>query len=247
MQIETKTNANLAFSSTRYICKIGIFTYMATINITTFIFDLDGTLLDTLEDLTSSVNYALQTNGYQTHSMDEVRMMVGNGVGKLIQRALPQDTSEGKKTEVLSSFRNHYLKHSEDTTKPYDGIIEILQKLKERGKKVAVVSNKFDKATKRLCMKYFEGLVDIALGEDEANGIHKKPAPDMVFKAMKELGSAPNECVYIGDSDVDIDTASNAGIICISVLWGFRSMEFLCNHGAKLFAKTPSEIIDIAD
>lgn len=211
---------------------------------TTYIFDLDGTLLNTIIDLANSVNYALQSLYYPTHSIDEVRMMVGNGVGKLIRRAVPEGTSEDEIAKVLAAFRAHYLEHNQDYTEPYDGIIKLLKTLKLEGKKVAVVSNKFDKATKDLCVKYFPKLVDIALGEDEANGIHKKPAPDMVFKAMRELKSAPEECTYIGDSDVDIDTANNAGIPCISVLWGFRSKEFLDNHGATTYAYTPSDIFN---
>lgn len=211
----------------------------------TYIFDLDGTLLNTITDLANSVNYALQSLSYPTHSIDEVRMMVGNGVGKLIRRAVPEGTSEDEIAKVLAAFRAHYLEHSQDNTEPYEGIIDLLISLKKEGKKIAVVSNKFDKATKNLCVKYFPNLIDIALGEDEANGIHKKPAPDMVFKAMRELGSVPEECVYIGDSDVDIDTARNAGIPCISVLWGFRSKEFLDAHGSTSYAYTPYSIINL--
>jgi phosphoglycolate phosphatase len=132
--------------------------------------------------------------------------------------------------------------HSEDTTRPYDGILELLSSLKSQGKLIAVVSNKFDAATKALCDKYFPNLIDIALGENEAEGISKKPAPDMVLKAMKQLNASPEECVYIGDSDVDLQTAKNAGIPCISVLWGFRTKEFLMAHGATTFVEKPEEI-----
>ena len=117
--------------------------------------------------------------------------------------------------------------------------------LKAKGKRIAVVSNKFDAATKALCDKYFPNLIDIALGENEAEGIRKKPAPDMVFKAMKQLNASPEECVYIGDSDVDLQTAKNSGIPCISVLWGFRNKEFLQAHGATIFVEKPEEIVKL--
>jgi phosphoglycolate phosphatase len=168
--------------------------------------------------------------------------MVGNGVATLIKRAVPTGTSEEDTARALDFFRKHYMKHSEDTTRPYDGILELLSSLKAKGKRIAVVSNKFDAATKALCNKYFPNLIDIALGENEAEGIRKKPAPDMVFKAMKQLNASPKECVYIGDSDVDLQTAKNSGIPCISVLWGFRTKEFLQAHGATMFVEKPNEI-----
>lgn len=207
-----------------------------------YIFDLDGTLLDTLRDLAASVNYAMEQCHYPTHTIDEVCSMVGNGVATLIKRAVPSGTSEEDTARALDFFRKHYMKHSEDTTRPYDGILELLSSLKAKGKRIAVVSNKFDAATKALCDKYFPNLIDIALGENEAEGIRKKPAPDMVFKAMKQLNASPEECVYIGDSDVDLQTAKNSGIPCISVLWGFRTKEFLQTHGATMFVEKPEEI-----
>lgn len=207
-----------------------------------FIFDLDGTLLDTLRDLAASVNYAMEQCHYPTHTIEEIRMMVGNGVATLIKRAVPSGTSEEDTAHALDIFRKHYMKHSEDTTRPYDGILELLSSLKAQGKRIAVVSNKFDAATKALCDKYFPNLIDIALGENEAEGIRKKPAPDMVHKAMNHLNASPEECVYIGDSDVDLQTAKNSGIPCISVLWGFRTKEFLQAHGATMFVEKPEEI-----
>ena len=186
-----------------------------------YIFDLDGTLLDTLRDLAASVNYAMEQCHYPTHTIDEVCSMVGNGVATLIKRAVPSGTSEEDTARALDFFRKHYMKHSEDTTRPYDGILELLSSL---------------------CDKYFPNLIDIALGENEAEGIRKKPAPDMVFKAMKQLNASPEECVYIGDSDVDLQTAKNSGIPCISVLWGFRTKEFLQAHGATIFVEKPEEI-----
>lgn len=207
-----------------------------------YIFDLDGTLLYTLEDLANSVNYAMEQSQYPTHSIDEVRNMVGNGVKVLIERAVPSGTSEEETLRALSFFQKHYLIHNQDTTRPYEGIMEMLNALKRAGKKVAVVSNKFDKATKALCDKYFPGLIDIAVGENEAAGIRKKPYPDMVMEVMQELGVSADESVYIGDSEVDIDTARNASLPCITVLWGFREKDFLKEKGATCFVTSPLEI-----
>lgn len=209
-----------------------------------YIFDLDGTLLYTLEDLANSVNYAMEQSQYPTHSIDEVRNMVGNGVKVLIERAVPSGTSVEETLRVLSIFQQHYLIHNQDTTRPYEGIMEMLNALKQAGKKVAVVSNKFDKATKALCDKYFPGLIDIAVGENEAAGIRKKPYPDMVMEVMQELGVSADESVYIGDSEVDIDTARNASLPCITVLWGFREKDFLKEKGATCFVTSPLEISD---
>lgn len=209
-----------------------------------YIFDLDGTLLYTLEDLANSVNYAMEQSQYPTHSIDEVRNMVGNGVKVLIERAVPSGTSEEETLRALSIFQKHYLIHNQDTTRPYEGIMEMLNALKRAGKKVAVVSNKFDKATKALCDKYFPGLIDIAVGENEATGIKKKPYPDMVMEVMQELGVSADESVYIGDSEVDIDTARNASLPCITVLWGFREKDFLKEKGATCFVTSPLEISD---
>ncbi|MCI5570577.1 MAG: HAD-IIIA family hydrolase [Prevotella sp.] len=210
-----------------------------------YIFDLDGTLLYTLEDLANSVNYAMEQNHYPIHTLEEVRNMVGNGVKVLIERAVPSGTSEDDTLRTLSIFQKHYLIHNEDTTKPYDGIIDMLKALKNAGKKVAVVSNKFDKATKALCEKYFPGLIDIAVGENEAAGIRKKPYPDMVVEVMRKLNVSQEESVYIGDSEVDIDTAHNSSLPCITVLWGFREKEFLTEKGATCFVSSPLEISDI--
>lgn len=209
-----------------------------------YIFDLDGTLLYTLEDLANSVNYAMEQSHYPTHSIDEVRNMVGNGVKVLIERAVPSGTSREETLHALSIFQQHYLIHNQDTTRPYEGIMEMLNALKRAGKKVAVVSNKFDKATKALCDKYFPGLIDIAVGENEAAGIRKKPYPDMVMEVMQELGVSADESVYIGDSEVDIDTARNASLPCITVLWGFREKDFLKEKGATCFVTSPLEISD---
>ena len=209
----------------------------------TYIFDLDGTLLDTLGDLAASVNYAMSTHHLPEHSVDEVRMMVGNGVRKLMERAIPDGAANPCFDETFATFRHHYMEHQLDTTRPYDGIIETLQELKRRGCRTAVVSNKFDAATKSLCNHFFSGLVDVAIGENEAAGIHKKPAPDTVFEAIQLLGVSREEAVYVGDSDVDIATAQASGIPCISVLWGFRNREFLIAHGATTLIGSPTELL----
>ena len=209
----------------------------------TYIFDLDGTLLDTLGDLAASVNYAMSTHHLPEHSVDEVRMMVGNGVRKLMERAIPDGAANPYFDETFATFRHHYMEHQLDTTRPYDGIIETLQELKRRGCRTAVVSNKFDAATKSLCNHFFSGLVAVAIGENEAAGIHKKPAPDTVFEAIRLLGVSREEAVYVGDSDVDIATAQASGIPCISVLWGFRNREFLIAHGATKLIGSPTEIL----
>ena len=209
----------------------------------TYIFDLDGTLLDTLGDLAASVNYAMSTHHLPEHSVDEVRMMVGNGVRELMERAIPDGAANPYFDETFATFRHHYMEHQLDTTRPYDGIIETLQELKRRGCRTAVVSNKFDAATKSLCNHFFSGLVDVAIGENEAAGIHKKPAPDTVFEAIRLLGVSREEAVYVGDSDVDIATAQASGIPCISVLWGFRNREFLIAHGATKLIGSPTELL----
>ena len=205
-----------------------------------YIFDLDGTLLDTLDDLAASANYAMRKHGFPEHTTDEVRRFVGNGVRKLIERAVPAGTPQDEVEKTLDTFRKHYTEHNLDTTKPYPGIMDMLEDVKKNGDRVAVVSNKFDAATKALCSHFFSRLVDVAIGESE--GIRKKPAPDTVVEAMRQLGVKPEECVYVGDSDVDIETARNSGMPCISVLWGFRDREFLLQHGATHFVSSPNEI-----
>ena len=208
----------------------------------TYIFDLDGTLLSTLGDLAASCNSALRTNGMPERTVDEVRRFVGNGVKKLMERAIPGGLDNDKFDKTYADFRQHYMQHNLDTTKPYDGVMEMLEELRKRGKKVAVVSNKFYAATQELCRYFFGDLVPVAIGERE--DIRKKPAPDTVLEAMRQLGVTAERAVYIGDSDVDIDTARNSGMPCISVLWGFRDKEFLLEHGAKTLVSTPEEILE---
>lgn len=212
---------------------------------TTYIFDLDGTLLDTLDDLAASVNYALQAHGMPVHSIDDVRRFVGNGVRKLMERAVPDGADNPLFEEAFATFRQHYMTHSLDTTRPYKGIPETLAALKARGCRLAVVSNKMMAATQSLCTHFFPDTIEVAIGEHEAEGIRKKPAPDTVIAALDALGVGKERAVYVGDSDVDIQTARNSGLPCISVLWGFRDRDFLKQHGAESFISTPSELIDV--
>ena len=209
----------------------------------TYIFDLDGTLLDTLGDLAASVNYALRTHGLPEHSIDDVRRFVGNGVRRLMERAVPDGADNPLFEEAFATFRRYYMEHSLDTTRPYEGIPEALAALKARGCHLAVVSNKMMAATQALCSHFFPDTIEVAIGEHEAEGIRKKPAPDTVIAALKALGVGKEDAVYVGDSDVDIQTACNSGIPCISVLWGFRDRDFLKQHGAETFISTPSELL----
>ena len=208
-----------------------------------YVFDLDGTLLDTLGDLTASVNHALRWAGMPERTLEEIRWFVGNGVKKLMERAIPDGLNNPRFDEVYQEFRDHYLHHGLDTTVPYPGIMELLQALKDEGKHIAVVSNKFYKATEELCQHFFGGLVDVAIGERE--GIRKKPAPDTVEEALRQLNADRTDAVYIGDSDVDIQTVRNSGLPCISVLWGFRDQDFLLAHGATTLVANPSDILSL--
>ena len=213
------------------------------ITYSTYIFDLDGTLLDTLGDLASSVNYALRMHNMPEHSLEDIRRFVGNGVRKLMERAVPQGAQNPCFDEAFATFRQYYMQHSLDTTRPYAGIPETLKALKARGCHLAVVSNKMMAATQALCSHFFPDTIEVAIGEHEAEGIRKKPAPDTVMAALKALGVGKEQAVYVGDSDVDIETARNSGMPCISVLWGFRDRDFLKQNGAETFISAPSELL----
>ena len=206
----------------------------------TVIFDLDGTLLDTLADLADSVNHALTRSSLPCRGLDEVRRFVGNGVSTLISRAVPAGTPPEVAAVCLADFQAHYLENMEHKTAPYPGVLELLERLRGKGVGVAVVSNKFDGAVKALCPRYFGDLLPVAVGESP--GTPKKPAPDMVFQALAALGVPAQGAVYVGDSDVDIDTARSAGMPCISVTWGFRERTFLESRGARLVAETMEEL-----
>lgn len=204
------------------------------------IFDMDGTILDTLEDLKDSLNYALAEAGCPARTLDEVRRFVGNGMQKLIERAAPANRTAEEKENILESFKVHYKIHCADKTQPYDGIIELLENLQRSGCRTAVVSNKGDFAVQELNQQYFAGLMDCAIGEKE--GVRKKPAPDSVNEFLKKLQIERENAVYIGDSEVDIETAENAGMDCIIVSWGFREREFLAKRGAKTIVDSAQEL-----
>ncbi len=207
------------------------------------IFDLDGTLLDTLEDLKDSVNTALLTYGCKERSIDEIRAFVGNGIRNLLIQAVEGGSSHPDFENIFQAFKEDYKKNCKNKTKPYPGILEAVRQLKEDGIKLAVVSNKADFAVKELNEYYFKDLDMIATGEKE--GVGRKPAPDVIYKTLKELHVEKENAVYVGDSEVDIKTAKNAGIPCISVLWGFREKQFLMEEGASAFAETPEELISL--
>lgn len=204
------------------------------------VFDLDGTLLDTLEDLTDSVNAALEKYHYPQKTIEQVRTYVGNGIRNLIMRCLPQGEENPDYERVFQTFRSHYKDNCQNKTKPYPGIEELLRSLKNEGIKLAIVSNKADFAVKELNQFYFKELGMAAIGERE--GIARKPEPDSVYQALKEIGASKDTAVYVGDSEVDILTAANADMPCISVLWGFRSKETLERHHAAYFAETTNDV-----
>lgn len=207
-----------------------------------YIFDLDGTLLNTLDDLAASTNYALRSAGMPERTTDEVRRFVGNGVKKLMERAIPGGLDNPLFDSTYATFRKHYLEHGLDTTRPYDGIPEVLRELKRRGKRLAIVSNKFYAATQELAQHFFPDTIKVAIGERD--NIRKKPAPDTVLEAMRQLGIGREGTVYVGDSDVDIDTARNCGVPCLSVLWGFRDRQFLIDHGATTLIERPEQLLE---
>ncbi|MCD8155606.1 MAG: HAD-IA family hydrolase [Clostridiales bacterium] len=204
------------------------------------IFDLDGTILDTLDDLADSLNCALQCSALPERTRDEVRRFVGNGIRKLIERAVPPDTAPDVVEKVFADFTEHYRLHCSDKTKSYDGIPETLSALRKAGIKTAVVSNKADYAVQILCEQYFHGMFDIAVGEK--TGVRKKPMPDSVSTVLEQLQIRRADAIYIGDSEVDIQTAKNADMDCLLVSWGFRGEEFLHQNGARKILHTPAEI-----
>ncbi|MBQ7879656.1 MAG: HAD family hydrolase [Clostridia bacterium] len=211
-----------------------------------YIFDLDGTILDTLDDLADSLNYALAFCGVPQRTRAETQAFVGNGYRKLIERALGDRSGDTALLErVLQTFTDYYAAHSKIKTKPYDGIVELLQTLNGRGAVCAVVSNKFDGAVKTLVPYYFGELFSAAFGSDEAAGLKRKPAPDTVLAVMRSLGATAKETVYIGDSDVDIQTAQNAGLPCVAVTWGFRDKAFLKEKGATVLVDEPWQIAEL--
>lgn len=207
------------------------------------IFDLDGTILDTLGDLSNSVNFALTKNGLPLRSQEEVRSFVGNGIRLLVERSVPENTSDEVVENCFKDFKAHYKDNSAVLTKAYDGIEELLEQVRDKGIKTAVVSNKADFAVQTLVEKYFKELFHYSAGEKE--GIRRKPYPDSVISAMEHLGVRKENCIYIGDSDVDIETARNSGLRCICVTWGFRNEDFLRSFSPDFIVSSPEEILDI--
>lgn len=211
----------------------------------TAVFDLDGTLLNTLEDLTISTNAALAAHGMSAHPIEHVRRFVGNGIALLIHRAVPAGTPADVEAAVLEDFKRHYGAHCEDHTGPYPGIPEMLERLRAAGVALAVVSNKADFAVQELVERQFPGTFDAVLGENEAAGISKKPAPAMVEAALARMGRDRDGMVYIGDSEVDVQTAANVGCPCLSCTWGFRTRDELVRAGATTFVDTPEELTEV--
>lgn len=209
------------------------------------IFDLDGTLLNTLEDLKNSVNYALEKEGMPVRSLEEVRRFVGNGAKRLMELVIPGGEENPKFEKVFAEYKAHYAKHCNEKTMPYPHIMELLARLKERGYKMAIVSNKFYDSVQELKKLYFEDYIPVAIGEKE--GIRKKPAPDTVMEALRELGEEKENAVYVGDSEVDIATAKNVGIDCIAVAWGFRTREEQKKAGCRIFADGPLDILELLE
>ena len=210
---------------------------------TSLIFDLDGTLLDTIGDLTDSTNYALEKFGFPQRTTEEVRSFVGNGLKMLISRSLPSGTDDVTIEGVLRQMKMHYTENYHNKTVPYSGIPELLARLREDGYPMAIVSNKADSVVSLLRTLYFDGLISVAVGETEQ--ISRKPAPDMVWEGLRRLGTQRDSAVYIGDSEVDIRTADNAGLPCLSVSWGFRTAQQLQAAGARQIVHSPQELYTV--
>lgn len=216
----------------------------------TLLFDLDGTLLDTLDDLTDSVNQVLSSNNYPLRKREEIRAFLGNGARELLKLSLPlalQEEIGEKDTPLLNGyikeFQENYQKNMDNNTKPYEGMMELLNQLKDKGFKLAIVSNKYDQAVKELSIQYFGEIFPVSSGETQE--VKRKPAPDTLLKAIEELESDPARSILIGDSEVDIKAAKNARIPSIAVSWGFRDREELEKTGADYIVDTTEEILDI--
>ncbi len=209
----------------------------------TVIFDLDGTLLNTLDDLRDSLNDTLTKYGYEARTIEDVRRFVGNGVRNLVRLSVPGHCNEEEVTLVLNEFKAHYKNNMQNKTRPYNGIMELLLDLNRYGYKIAIVSNKFDSAVKSLSQTYFGSLFPVAIGESAQ--IRRKPAPDSIYSAVKELGAELDKTILVGDSETDVRTAKAAGIPCIGVTWGFRCREVLRAEGADYLIDTPKELLTL--
>lgn len=206
------------------------------------VFDLDGTLIDTLEDLKDSVNFALQKFGFPSRNLDEIRSFVGNGVKRLVYLSVPEGTDEATSEKCLEIFKEHYKSNSRNKTAPYDGIPEMLERVKAAGFKTAVVTNKIQDAAIEIIRSFFGDRIDVIIGQ--IDGVAQKPEPDGVWLALEKLGVSKEKAVYIGDSEVDCMTAHNAGLPCIGVMWGFRSREVLEDNKAEFIVESPEKIMD---
>lgn len=204
------------------------------------IFDMDGTILDTLDDLADSLNYTLEAHGYPKRTLEEVRSFVGNGIRKLVERGAGEGISEEELDRLCETQKQYYSVHCADKTRPYEGICQLIQNLRKAGVLTAVVSNKADYAVQHLCKHYFDGLFDAAVGEKST--VRRKPEPDSVYEVLRQLQVTKEEAVYIGDSEVDVETACNASMDGIAVTWGFRTEEFLRSKGATVVVSTMEEL-----
>lgn len=209
------------------------------------IFDLDGTLLNTLGDLRAATNHALEVRGLPPHSMEEIRQFIGNGIRLLICRAMPEGTPEAEIDAALDDFKAYYAAHIHDRTVPYDGIPQLLTALRKRGIKVAVLSNKIDSASQELIEYFFPGKTDVVFGEHV--GVPRKPDPTSCRMVMQQLDVQPEQVLYVGDSGTDMQTAKNAGLYAVGVTWGFRSKEVLLEYGADVLVHRPEQILQILD
>lgn len=209
----------------------------------TVIFDLDGTLLNTLEDLKDGVNFVMRQNGYPERTLEEVRHFVGNGIRKLMERAVPEYVQGETFERVFEEFRTYYTAHCQEKTCAYEGILSLLQELKKQGIALAIVSNKNHAAVCELNEIYFKEYIQVAIGQKD--GIRKKPAPDTVLQALKELGKEKETALYVGDSEVDYQTAENTGMDCVLVTWGFRTVEELSEFRPYAFISKPEELLRI--
>lgn len=218
---------------------------MTKANYKAVIFDMDGTLLNSIEDLTDSINFILDKYKLPTKTLPEVKHMVGSGAAKLVERAIPLGRDNPKFNTILDDYKAYYFDHCNEKTGPYDNIIELLKELKSRGFKLAIVSNKSMKAIQELKDLYFEDYIDVAVGVTD--NVKRKPAPDECYEAMEQMGVNKEDCIYVGDSDIDYLTAVNTGLPCISCLWGFRTKEELIDAGAgnNYFVEDPLEILNI--
>ena len=209
----------------------------------TVIFDLDGTLLNTLEDFTDSVNFALALQGFPGKKLEEIKSLAGNGAARLMELSMPAGINNRQYKKCLADFENHYSENMHNKTGAYSGVSELLRRLSAENYKMAIVSNQFDRSVKELSQSYFGKYIKVAIGL--AENVSKKPAPDSVFKVLAKLGATTDRAVYVGDSEVDVKTAKNSGIICVGVTWGLRDRKFLEQTGADYIIDKPEELLAI--